>query len=245
MQRMQEMSVMKIICINVFLFLCQVPQSSVRVNFPDGHASAKEYLGFSLLSSSFSPHVLFPFWFVFWDFASPKPFSHITLVHVWRLLLAVNCVPWGLFFWDSAVTSSSFILPCVFFFFFFTISFKPKQAHTNTQLLYTCHISRETTDARIEGLGMDEWLTKTARGLSFSQMMSRKGVQITPASMRTDRSMITWGRGWAGSIKTQEGLTHWSAKNSSFVHCLLFLYVAFYVRQWRYCETVFSTEFEI
>lgn len=34
---------------------------------------------------------------------------------------------------------------------------------------------------------MDEWPTKTASGLSFLQMMSKRGVQKTPASMKTDR----------------------------------------------------------
>lgn len=73
----------------IFLFLLQVPQSSLCVKFLHGHASAKEYKGFSPLLASciiFCFLILLPI---------PKP-PHI-LVHVLKLspLLAMNFIPQG------------------------------------------------------------------------------------------------------------------------------------------------------
>lgn len=115
--------------INIFGFLLQVSQSSVRVNSPDGCALAKEYAGFS------HPPVFRLLYFYFLgNFAatSKAMFTHYS-VHVWRHLL---CWQWTKYCDAMDILlrpRGNFKLPhypvCLI-----VRAWKPKQARINTHM---------------------------------------------------------------------------------------------------------------
>lgn len=177
------------ICISIFYFLLQVPQSFVRVNALNGQTLAKAYIG---LSCFFASCILFSLTLL----RHPKPFSHFFSVHVgssllcWQWIYTVRY--WTFFFFlpfffikDSVITSSSSINQ----YGPFDQKLSSRNKHTNTPMktspFMSCFQRRLPIDIWDLRRSCHGWQELCASWLSDDVPKKDR----TPARMRTDRGL--------------------------------------------------------